>query len=145
MKIFVSRRFVTMRFELFAHRIGHRRRWKRARRLLAMVMAYTVVGLRLPGYPAFAQSEAPLPSAGTLKDLTVEELMDIEVTLVSRRPQRLSETPSAIQVITGEDIKRSGAMNLADALRQSRQSDHQLQAAAPSGDCYGWKGLAHVI
>jgi iron complex outermembrane receptor protein len=117
MKIFVSRRFVTMRFELFAHRIGHRRRWKRARRFLAMVVTYTVVGLGLPGYPAFAQSQEPLPSAGTLKDLTLEELMDIEVTLVSRRPQRLSETASAIQVITGEDIKRSGAMNLADALR----------------------------
>ena len=43
--------------------------------------------------------------------------MSIEVTSVSKRPEKLSETASAIQVVTGEDIKRSGAMNLPDALR----------------------------
>jgi len=39
-----------------------------------------------------------------LKKLSVEQLMDIEVTSVSRRPEKLSETASAIQVITSEDI-----------------------------------------
>jgi iron complex outermembrane receptor protein len=52
-----------------------------------------------------------------LKEMSVEELMNIEVFSVSKRPERLSETPSAIQVITGEDIRRSGVKKLADALR----------------------------
>lgn len=43
--------------------------------------------------------------------------MDIEVISVSRRVEKLSETASAIQVITREDIHRSGATTLADALR----------------------------
>lgn len=52
-----------------------------------------------------------------LKKLSVEELMNVEVTLVSRTPEKLTETASAIQVITGEDIRRSGATNLPEALR----------------------------
>lgn len=56
-------------------------------------------------------------TTGRLKNLTLEQLMSIEVTSVSKRPERLSETASAIQVITAEDIRRSGATNLAEALR----------------------------
>ncbi len=52
-----------------------------------------------------------------LKRLSVEELMDLEVTSVSRRPEKLSETASAIQVITQEEIRRSGAARLPEALR----------------------------
>ncbi len=55
--------------------------------------------------------------AGSLKKLSLEELMDVEVTSVSRHPERLSGTASAIQVITGEDIRRSGATTLPEALR----------------------------
>lgn len=52
-----------------------------------------------------------------LKRLSVEDLMNIEVTLVSRVPEKLTEAASAIQVITGEDIRRSGATHVAEALR----------------------------
>lgn len=52
-----------------------------------------------------------------LKALSIEELMNIEVISVSRMPQKLSEVASAIQVITNEDIRRSGATNIPEALR----------------------------
>jgi iron complex outermembrane receptor protein len=68
------------------------------------------------GY-ACAQTEQALPPPSALKKLSVEELMDIEVTSVSKHPERLSETASAIQVITQEDIRRSGATRLPEALR----------------------------
>ena len=51
------------------------------------------------------------------KKLSVKELMNIEVTSVSKRPEKLAETASAIQVITREDIRRSGATRLPEALR----------------------------
>nr|WP_294942636.1 TonB-dependent receptor [uncultured Mucilaginibacter sp.] len=54
-----------------------------------------------------------------IKQLSVEELMNIEVTSVSKRPEKLSEVASAIQVITNEDIRRSGATNLPEALKLS--------------------------
>src|SRR4051812_32503407 len=51
-----------------------------------------------------------------LKQLSMEELMDIEVTSVSKRPEKLVETPSAIQVVTDEDIRRFGATSIPEAL-----------------------------
>jgi iron complex outermembrane receptor protein len=66
---------------------------------------------------ASPQAQDSLPSPGALKKLSLEQLLAIEVSSVSRRPERLSETASAIQVITGEDIRRSGATRLPEALR----------------------------
>jgi CheY-like chemotaxis protein len=69
--------------------------------------------------PAIEPSPRPrtLPSPGALKRLSLEQLMDIEVTSVSRRPEKLSGTASAIQIITGDDIRRSGASSIPEALR----------------------------
>ncbi|HKR05755.1 MAG TPA: response regulator [Bacteroidia bacterium] len=52
-----------------------------------------------------------------LKKLSVEDLMNIVVTSVSKSPEKLSEVASAIQVVTGEEIKRSGTLRLPGALR----------------------------
>ncbi len=54
-----------------------------------------------------------------LLDLNIEELMNIKVTTVSRRPQKLTEVASAVFVITQDDIRRSGATNIPDALRMA--------------------------
>ncbi len=54
------------------------------------------------------------------KDLTkvsIEDLMNIEVTSVSKKEEKLSRTAAAIFVITAEDIRRSGATNIPDLLR----------------------------
>lgn len=52
-----------------------------------------------------------------LKKLSIEELMDLQVTSVSRRPEKLTEVASAIQVITHDEIRRSGATSIPEALR----------------------------
>jgi len=52
-----------------------------------------------------------------LADLSIEELGNIQITSVSRHAERLSDAPAAIFVITGEDIRRSGATRLPEALR----------------------------
>jgi iron complex outermembrane recepter protein len=69
--------------------------------------------------PTASQSPAATAAQGAaaLKNLSMKELMDIEVTSVSRRPEKLAETASAIQVITQDDIRRSGATRLPEALR----------------------------
>lgn len=57
---------------------------------------------------------------GPPKDLTttsIEDLMNVEVTSVSKKEQKLSRTPAAIFVISQEDIRRSGATNIPDLLR----------------------------
>jgi iron complex outermembrane receptor protein len=52
-----------------------------------------------------------------LTDLSIQELMNIEITSASKKAQKLSEVPAAIFVITNEDIRRSGARNVPEALR----------------------------
>lgn len=54
-----------------------------------------------------------------LADLSLEELMRIEVTTASRKEQRLIDIPAAVTVIRGEDVRRSGARNLPEALRMA--------------------------
>src|SRR2546430_8003565 len=67
--------------------------------------------------PGFAQHPDSRASAEALKKLSIEQLMNLEVTSVSRRPERLAQAASAIQVITQADIRRSGASSLPEALR----------------------------
>ena len=43
--------------------------------------------------------------------------MNVQVTSVARHPEKLLQTASAIQVITQEDIRRSGATSIPEALR----------------------------
>jgi iron complex outermembrane receptor protein len=52
-----------------------------------------------------------------LTKLNLEDLMNIEVTSVAKKEQKLSRTASAVFVIAQEDIRRSGATNIPDLLR----------------------------
>src|SRR5947209_8144524 len=71
------------------------------------------------GCGAVARAETNAVEAPTeLKKLSLEDLMNLElVTTVSKRPEKLSEAASAIQVVTQEDIRRSGATSIPEALR----------------------------
>jgi iron complex outermembrane receptor protein len=68
----------------------------------------------VPARPAQEQLQA---QASDLKRLSLEQLMEIDVTSVSRRSEPVSGAAAAITVLTGEDVRRSGATNLPDALR----------------------------
>jgi iron complex outermembrane receptor protein len=52
-----------------------------------------------------------------LKRLSLEDLLNVDVTTVSRSPEPTMRVPAAVYVITGDDLRRSGAQTLADALR----------------------------
>src|SRR5688572_11464035 len=67
--------------------------------------------------PLSAQQLPPSPSVQDLKRLTVEELMSIQVTSVSRTTERLGDAAAAIAVITNDDIRRSGATSIPEVLR----------------------------
>jgi len=56
-------------------------------------------------------------STESLADLSLEELGNIQVTSVSKHSERLLDAPASIYVITAEDIRRSGASSLPEALR----------------------------
>lgn len=52
-----------------------------------------------------------------LADLALEDLARLDVATVSRKTQKLSETPAAVTVLTADDIRRSGARTVPEALR----------------------------
>lgn len=52
-----------------------------------------------------------------LSEISLEDLMNVEVTSVSKKEQKLSQTAAAIHVITQEDIRRSGLTSIPELLR----------------------------
>jgi iron complex outermembrane receptor protein len=62
---------------------------------------------------AASQSDGPRD----LSQVSLEDLMNIQVTSVSKKEQKMSQAAAAIFVITQEDIHRSGATNIPDLLR----------------------------
>ncbi|KQW82002.1 hypothetical protein ASC65_12050 [Brevundimonas sp. Root1279] len=54
---------------------------------------------------------------GDLSRLSLEELSQVPVTSVSRRPEALADAAAAIYVISRDDIRRSGATSLPEVLR----------------------------
>jgi iron complex outermembrane receptor protein len=61
--------------------------------------------------PLAAQDKADLAN------LSVDDLMNLEVTSVARKGQKLADTAAAVFVITQEDIRRSGATTIPEVLR----------------------------
>jgi Outer membrane receptor for ferrienterochelin and colicins len=66
---------------------------------------------------SFGQTHDSLFSTTALKQLSLQELMELEVVSVSKRLEKLREAASAIQVITQRDIRASGAKTVPEALR----------------------------
>lgn len=60
----------------------------------------------------FAQRGPP-----DLSQLSIEDLMRIEITSVARREQRVADVAAAVFVITADDIRRSGLTSIPDLLR----------------------------
>ena len=89
--------------------------WRASARIcLAIVIT---CGVLAPG-AGFAQDPpATRPTIRELKKLSVEELMALDVTSVSRVEERLRAAPAAVSIVTGEDIRRSGATMVPEALR----------------------------
>src|ERR1700692_2028628 len=61
-----------------------------------------------------AQSQQSVPDVTAL---SMEDLMNIQVTSVSKRTQKVADAAAAIFVITQEDLRRSGATSIPEALR----------------------------
>jgi iron complex outermembrane receptor protein len=69
---------------------------------------------------AHAQDAAPQPGApegNDVAELSLEELMQVDVTSVAGVAKPLMQTPAAVFVITPQDIQETGHLSIAEALR----------------------------
>ncbi|MBN1140961.1 MAG: TonB-dependent receptor [Deltaproteobacteria bacterium] len=80
-----------------------------------------IQALLLPGFFLLFVSFGAFPGlaagAPDYTRLSIEELMEIEITSAAKKPQQLSKAAAAIFVITDEDIRRSGATCIPEVLR----------------------------
>ncbi len=67
-----------------------------------------------------------------LLSMSIEDLMNVEVTSVSKKAEKLFDAPAAIYVVTHEDMHRSGVTSIPEALRMVPG----LQVANVSGNMW---------
>jgi iron complex outermembrane recepter protein len=75
------------------------------------------LALMLAQAPAYAVQITSTDSAADLYQVSLQDLMNMEVTSVSKREQKMSQAAAAIFVINQDDIRRSAALNIPDLLR----------------------------
>ena len=86
------------------------RKAKRTRAAVALLSAVLVAAPHM----AKAADEEPGQRFG---DLSIEQLMNESVTSVSKKEEKLTDAAAAITVLTNEEIRRSGATSIPEALR----------------------------
>jgi iron complex outermembrane receptor protein len=92
-------------------------RFRIAAHVLLAVSVLPFLGFRVQAEDAANDGDDGRITA--LKKLSLEQLMDTEVTSASRGTQSVAQAATAISVVTSEEIRRSGVTTIADALRLS--------------------------
>lgn len=84
---------------------------------MRMIRAVVACAFALLAARAAATPGAAALRPEELKKLSLEELSNVDVSLAFRAPHKLQDTPAAAFLITREDIRRSGATSVPEALR----------------------------
>jgi iron complex outermembrane recepter protein len=91
--------------------------WRRTACFVLLCLLAGVACLRAQDAAQNVNGTPPQGNEQNIYSKSLEDLMNMKITSVSRRAEKLSRTPAAIYVITQEDIERSGATNIPDLLR----------------------------
>lgn len=84
---------------------------------LWLVQAIQPAWCQIPAVETTNAARPALKSSSELKILSLEQIMDVEIWSVSKKEEKASEAAAAVYVITQDDIRRSGALNIPEALR----------------------------
>ena len=93
--------------------------------LLSLILRAAAAAQPTPSPPLSSQAQL-----ADLKKLSIEELAETDITGSGRRPEQLEEVAAAVTVITSDDLRRYGVMNLPQALRLA-ETLHIAQVAGP--------------
>jgi iron complex outermembrane receptor protein len=66
---------------------------------------------------AFLSLPAPSEQPTDITQNSIEDLMKIKISSVSKREEQVLDTPAAVYVVTREELRATGARNIPDALR----------------------------
>src|ERR1700677_4942517 len=100
--------------------------------LIGLTVAQCALGVEPPAtQPATQEASGPAdssakanppatqesPAKSDLSDLSLEDLMNVQVTSVSKQAEKIADAPAAVTVISPEDIQRSGLGSIPELLR----------------------------
>jgi len=91
-------------------------RWTRILQIIVLTLCLVATDQWAPN----CRGENEPPAEDAVQDFTgftIEELMNVEIVSVSKKPEKLSDVAAAVFVITQDDIRRSGATSIPEALR----------------------------
>jgi outer membrane receptor protein involved in Fe transport len=80
--------------------------------MAAVALSVSFLALLCPARPAWAQAD--------LTDLSLEQLLDVDIVSASHFTQKASDAPSAVTVIGSKEIRQYGWRNLAEVLNSVR-------------------------
>ncbi|MCQ8105870.1 TonB-dependent receptor [Methylomonas sp. SURF-2] len=85
---------------------------KQLKSTLSLLLVPTALTLALP-----ESAKAADDAASAIEELSISELMQMEVSSASRKSQSLSNTAAAAFIISQDDIRRAGVTSIPEALR----------------------------
>ena len=94
-----------------ADKLSAARSTPRAIAVIVLVLLAGLVNLSV------ADPQPEQKTGEALKQLSLAQLGNVEVTTASKEPEEVWKTPAAVYVLTNEDIRRSGAMSIPEVLR----------------------------
>ena len=104
--------------KLMEHTMNPSRAGKRSHKSIALCpLTSLLVCVLIGAVPLPARSQENNNPQEQLKQLSLEQLGDLEVTTQSKTPEQVWNTAAAIYVLTQDDIRRSGATSIPEVLR----------------------------
>jgi iron complex outermembrane recepter protein len=142
------RRVMGTRRQLRSARGGAIPSWASARALvftrwLQVLVCAVVIHPGSGDLHAIMMTDELQESLRRLKRLSLDELLDEQVVTVAKSPEPMSRAMAAVQVITSEDIRRSAAATLPEALRLA--SNLQVARAGSSSWAISARGFNNTL
>lgn len=89
--------------------------------MISPLISCLLLSIPLPPVPGGPTPSAPATTEFSddfdLTELSLEALMDMEVTIATRTATPMSSVPAAVYVLTGDEIRRAGHSSVQEALR----------------------------
>lgn len=84
-----------------------------------LILIVSICLLQMPSIAddTLDKSKSSIDILNRLTDISIEDLMNIKITSVAKRAEKVSDSAAAVYVITQEDIRRSGLNSIPDLLR----------------------------
>lgn len=90
--------------------------------------------------PVYAQEEEEEVVVEDVADISLEDLLNVEITTAGRRPEKISDIPASVVLITREDIERYGYTSLKEVL-ENVPGVYALDDMSYYGTSFGMRGF----